>query len=84
MRRLHMHAYELRIGGLDRAISLADARWKLFACPEVRDLVRAGGKERFLVLYDGKWAQPTIWCHVLSNAGYPAEPVVGIDGTEAA
>jgi len=53
-----MNAYELRIRGLGREISLGDARLRLFACPDVRDLVRAGGKDRFLVLYDGRWAQP--------------------------
>ena len=78
-----MNAYELRIRGLDRE-SLGNARSKLLACPEVRDLVRTGVKDRFLVLYDGKWAQPNVWCLVLANAGYPARPVGDVHGTEAA
>jgi hypothetical protein len=78
-----MNAYELRIPGLDRE-SLGTARSKLSACPGVCDLVRAGGKDRFLVLYDGKWAQPNVWCLALANAGCPAQPVGDVHGTEAA
>ena len=78
-----MNAYELRIPGLGRE-SLGNARSRLLACPEVRDLVRAGGKDRFLVLYDGRWAQPNVWCLILANAGYPAQPVGDVHGTEAA
>ena len=70
-----MHAYELRIRGLDDAISRAAARWELFACLEVRDLVSAAGRDRFLVLYEGDWDQHAVWCRVLENAGYDAEPI---------
>jgi hypothetical protein len=79
-----MHAYELRIRGLDVASARAAARWELFACPEVRDLVKGAGKDRFLVLYEGDWDQPRIWCHLLANAGYHAEPIGRVDGTDAA
>jgi hypothetical protein len=72
---MHMHAYELRIAGLQHAIARAAARWELFACPEVRDLVKAPGRDRFLVLYEGEWGNPAVWCRVLANAGYDAEPI---------
>jgi hypothetical protein len=79
-----VHAYELRIRGLDDKMGRAAARWELFACPEVRDLVTAAGKDRFLVLYEGKWDHPKVWCRVLENAGYRAEPIGRVDETEAA
>jgi hypothetical protein len=82
-RRRILHAYELRIRGLDDTIARAAARWELFACPEVRDLVKGAGKDRFLVLYEGEWDQPKIWCHLLANAGYAAEPIGRVDETEA-
>ena len=49
-----MHAYELRIRGLDDDARVAAARWQLSARPEVRDLVRKAGTDRFLVPYEGK------------------------------
>ena len=70
-----MHAYELRIRGLDDSTGRTAARWELFACPEVRDLVKAAGPDRFLVLYEGDWDQHAVWCRVLENAGYDAEPI---------
>jgi hypothetical protein len=82
-RRRILHAYELRIDGLDGPIARAAARMVLFACPEVRDLVKRAGKDRFLVLYEGEWDQPKIWCHLLANAGYAAEPIGRVDETEA-
>jgi hypothetical protein len=78
-----MNTYELQIRGLDRE-AFVNGRSKLLACPEVRDLVRAGGRDRFLVLYDGRWVQPNVWCLILANAGYPAQPVGDVHGTEAA
>ena len=76
-----LDAYELRIRGLEHLISFAAARWELFAFPEVRDLVRAPGRNRFLVLYDGEPADPDAWCQLLQDAGYPAEPVGHLDGS---
>ena len=71
-----MHAYELRIRGLDSAARRNAARWELFSCPEVRDLVKGGGgSDRFLVIFDGEWDQHGVWCRVLENAGYAAEPI---------
>ena len=70
-----MKAYELRISDLDTEARRAGARWQLFACPEVRDLVRVGNDGRFLVLYDGIWPQPAVWCRVLEDGGYDAEPL---------
>ena len=83
-RRHTVHAYELRIRGLDVTSARAAARWELFACPEVRDLVKGAGKDRFLVLYEGNWDQPRIWCHLLTNAGYQAEPIGRVSETDAA
>jgi hypothetical protein len=79
-----VHAYELRIPGLDDKGRLAAARWQLLACPEVRDLVTKAGTDRFLVLYEGKWDQSKIWCRVLANAGYTAEPIGAVDETKRA
>jgi hypothetical protein len=70
-----VHAYELRIRGLDSATGHNAARWELFACPEVRDLVKVTGRERFLVIYEGDWDQHAVWCRVLENAGYEVEPI---------
>jgi hypothetical protein len=70
-----VHAYELRIRGLDTAAGRFAARWELFACLEVRDLVKAGGPDGFLVLYEGDWDQPAVWCRLLERAGYEVEAV---------
>jgi hypothetical protein len=70
-----LHAYELRICGLDSAAGRLAARWELFACLEVRDLVKAVGQDRFLVLYEGDWDQHAVWCRVLENAGYEVEAI---------
>jgi hypothetical protein len=70
-----VRAYELRIHSLDGAIGRGAARLELFACPEVRDLVKVAGRDRFLVLYEGEWDQHAVWCRVLENAGYEAEPI---------
>jgi hypothetical protein len=70
-----VHAYELRIRDLDGAVGRSAARWELFACPEVRDLVKVAGRDRFLVIYEGEWDQPAVWCRVLENAGYEVEPI---------
>jgi hypothetical protein len=79
-----VHAYELRIAGLDDAIDRATARWKLAACPEVRDLVKGSGRDRFLVLYEGNWDQHAVWCRVLENAGYETEPIGRLEEPKAA
>ena len=74
-----MHVYELRIRGAERPVNRAAARWELFACPEVRDLVKAAGPDRFFVLYEGDWDQHSVWCRVLENAGYEARPIGKLD-----
>jgi hypothetical protein len=79
-----LHAYALRIRGLDDELALALARWDLFTCPEVLDLVEGDGESRFLVYYDGDRDRARMWCHVLANAGYPATPLGRIDEPEAA
>jgi hypothetical protein len=71
-----VHAYELRIHGLDNAGDREAARWVLFVCPEVRDLVEVGvGRDRFLVIYEGERDEHAVWCRVLENAGYDVEPI---------
>ena len=78
-----MHAYELRIRGLDDTNRRTRARWELFACPEVRDLVEGRGPDRFFVLYEGDWDQHAVWCRVLENAGYEVEPIPPADENTA-
>ena len=83
-RRVTVHAYELRIRGLDSEFAFALARWDLFTCPEVLDLVGLDGEDRFLVFYEGDRERVRMWCHVLANAGYPATPIGRVDEPEAA
>jgi hypothetical protein len=82
-RRVTVHAYELRIRGLDGEFAFALARWDLLSCHEVRELVPLDGEDRFLVLYEGE-CQARLWCHLLANAGYPATPVGQVDEPEVA
>ena len=79
-----LSAYELRISGLDQLVSFGVARWELFVFPEVRDLVRGQGRHRFIVLYEGDQPDPEAWCRVLTDAGYPAEPLGRVDNTDKA
>jgi hypothetical protein len=74
-----VHGYLLRIRGLESEFAFALARWDLFTCPEVLELVKVDGEDRFLVLYEGDRDQSKMWCHVLANAGYPATPVGRVD-----
>jgi hypothetical protein len=78
-----VHAYELRIRGLDSEFAFAFARWDLLSCHEVRALVPLDGEDRFLVLYEGD-SQARLWCRVLAGAGYPATPVGQVDEPEVA
>ena len=77
-------AYELRIRGLDHLSSFAAARWELFAFPEVRDLARRRGRDRFVVIYEGGPADPGAWCRLLAEAGYLAEPLGLVDDSDQA
>jgi hypothetical protein len=70
-----VHAYELRIRNLGSETRRNAARWELFACFEVRDLVKTVGQDRFLVIYEGEWDQHAVWCRVLENAGYEVEAI---------
>lgn len=79
-----MNAYELRVRGLETKSAYAAARWELLACAEVRDLVKAPGSDRFLVLYEGEWERPEVWCRVLASAGYDAAPLGHVDQTKEA
>jgi len=84
-RRRHIvHAYELRIRGLDDELARTAARRELFALPNVRDLVRGTERDRFLVLYEGCWEHPSVWRHVLANPGYEAEPIGRVEETHTA
>ena len=67
-----MNAYELRILGLEHPVSFATARWELLAFPEVRDLLRTAGTERFVVLYEGRRPDVEGWCEELAELGHPA------------
>jgi hypothetical protein len=78
-----VHVYELRIRDLDAPSRRAAARWELFACAEVRDLIKVAGPDRFLVLYEGDWDHHAVWCRVLENAGYDAEPIGRLEEDEA-
>jgi hypothetical protein len=82
-RRVTVHAYELRIRGLDSEFAFALARWDLLSCHEVRELVRLDGGDRFLVLYEGD-CEASLWCHLLGSASYPATPVGQVDEPEVA
>ena len=75
-----MNAYELRIRGLEHPISFATARWELLAFPEVCDLLRTAGAERFIVLYEGRRHDIERWCEVLDESGHPALPIRRIGG----
>jgi predicted lipoprotein with Yx(FWY)xxD motif len=79
-----MNAYELRIRELDDPISFATARWELLAFPEVRDLLRTSGAERFIVLYEGQRHDIERWCEVLDESGHPALPIRRIDAIDSA
>jgi hypothetical protein len=74
-------AYELRICGLDNLRSFAAARWELFGFSDVLDLVHGQGRHRFVVLYEGDQADPDAWCRLLTDAGYPAEPLGRVGNT---
>jgi hypothetical protein len=77
-RSLTVHGYELHIRGLDSSFAFARARWELFGCHEVRELVSLNGGDRFVALYEGD-CQARLWCQLLANAGYPARPVGQVD-----
>jgi hypothetical protein len=75
-----MNAYELRIRKLEDPISFATARWELLAFPEVCDLLRTAGAERFVVLYQGRRPDLERWCDALAALGHPALPIRQIGG----
>jgi hypothetical protein len=69
-----MNQCEVGIRGLDDVMSFAAARSELLAFPEVRDLLR-GGRDRFVVLYEGNSPDIDGWCGLLTDAGFPASPI---------
>ena len=79
--RLTMNQYDVHIRGLDHLMSFAAARWWLLTFPEVRDLLRGAGRDRFVVLYDGNAPHLDGWCELLTEAGYPATPIRALSGT---
>ena len=73
--RFTMNQCHVRIRGLDELISFAAARWELLAFPEVGDLLRGSGRDRFVVLYEGNSPDINGWCSRLTGAGFPASPI---------
>ena len=70
-----MNQCHVRIRGLDELMSCAAARWELLAFPEVGDLLRGSGRDRFVVLYEGNSPDINGWCGRLTGAGFPASPI---------
>jgi hypothetical protein len=74
-----MNRCDVCIRGLDPLMSFAAARWELLTFPEVRDLLRGFGRDRFVVLYDGDAPDIGHWCARLTEAGFPASPTHKLD-----
>jgi hypothetical protein len=70
-----MNQCEVGIRGLDDVVSFAAARWELLTFPEVRDLLRGGGRDRFVVLYEGNRPDIDGWCELLTDAGFPSSSI---------
>jgi hypothetical protein len=70
-----MNQCDVRIRGLDNLMSFAAARWELLTFPEVGDLLRGSGRDRFVVLYDGNTPDINRWCGQLTGVGFPAAPI---------
>jgi len=70
-----MNQCDVRIRGLDDLMSFAAARWELLAFPEVGDLLRGSGRDRFVVLYEGNSPDINGWCGRLTGVGFPASPI---------
>jgi hypothetical protein len=73
--RFTMNQCDVRIRGLDDLTSFAAARWELLAFPEVGDLLRGSGRDRFVVLYEGNSPDINGWCCRLTGVGFPASPI---------
>ena len=76
-----MNYCDVRISGLDDLMSFAAARWELLTFPEVGDLLRGPGRDRFVVLYDGDRPDSNGWCGRLTEAGFPAAPIAALGDT---
>ena len=76
-----MNQCEVGIRGLDEVMSFAAARWELLTFPEVRDLLRGAGRDRFVVLYEGNRPDIDGWCCLLTEAGFPASPIAALGDT---
>jgi hypothetical protein len=81
--RFTMNRCDVCIRDLDPLISFAAARWELLTFPEVRDLLRGFGRDRFVVLYDGDAPDIDGWCGRLTEAGFPASRIHKLNDTGA-
>jgi hypothetical protein len=79
--RFTMNQCEVGIRGLDEVMAFAGARWELLTFPEVRDLLRGAGRDRFVVLYEGNGPDIDGWCGLLTQAGFPAGPISALGDT---
>jgi hypothetical protein len=79
--RFTMNQCHVRIRGLDELMSFAAARWELLTFPEVGDLLRGSGRDRFVVLYEGNSPDINGWCGRLTGAGFPASPIGDVGDT---
>jgi hypothetical protein len=70
-----MNQCEGGIRGLDDVMSFAAARWELLTFPDVRDLLRGAGRDRFVVLYEENGPDIDGWCALLTEAGFPASRI---------
>ena len=68
-----MNVCELRIAGVERDVTLAAARWELFAFAEIRHLYRIGSTNQVVILYDGAQPDDGRWIAALDRAGYTVE-----------
>ena len=76
-----MNQCHVRIRGIDDLMSFAAARWELPTFPEVGDLLRGSGRDRFVVLYDGNSPDINSWCGQLAEVGFPASPIDALGDT---
>jgi hypothetical protein len=63
-----VNVYELQLDGIESEPQLHAARWELFVCPEIRDVVRLGNGH-LAILYEGE-PEPARWLGILEEAGF--------------
>jgi hypothetical protein len=68
LKEVVVNVYELQLDGVVNEQQLHAARWELFVCPEVRDVVLLANGHT-AVLYDGA-PDAKRWLGLLAKAGY--------------